>query len=60
MWKPDPKDPHNGKYYIRNGEWTITKAFNVPKPYGLWRGEKNHGHYATSDEAKREYERLTR
>ena len=45
-------------YYLKNGLWTITRAINVPLPYGLYKGDKNYGYFATSTEAKQTYERL--
>jgi len=45
-------------YHLRNGDWTISKAINVPLPYGLWHSGKYHGHFATLEAAKTEFERL--
>jgi hypothetical protein len=45
-------------HYIQLGEWTITKAQNVPKPYSLWNGIKNHGHFETLEAAKNKYTEL--
>lgn len=45
--------PH-GKYAIRAGPWTITKAYVKGRArYLLWHGDKVHsGPYDTADEAK--------
>jgi hypothetical protein len=40
------------QWYIRSGDWTITKALNVPLPYGLYFMGKNHGFYATLEAAQ--------
>lgn len=46
------------KWHMRNGDWTIDKAMNVPFPYGLWHGKESKGFFRTADEAKQRYEEL--
>ena len=55
MWKPIDK------YHLRNGDWTISKMklANGAK-YGLWQGSVSRGFYETSDEAKEQFNQLTK
>ena len=46
------------KHYLQLGDWTITKALNVPKPYSLWQWNECHGHFTTLEEAKQKYTEL--
>lgn len=39
-------------WHIKNGLWTITRADNVPMPYGLYKGSVSYGYFKTSKEAK--------
>lgn len=43
-------------HYLQNGNFTIAKAINVPMPYALYEGAKEHGYFRTSDEAKAKFE----
>jgi hypothetical protein len=52
------KDGKESEYFIQCNDFTITKAINVKLPYGLYRGNKNHGYFATSIEAKQKYESI--
>lgn len=45
-------------YHLRLGDWTISKALNVPLPYALWNKYKSHGFFKTLDEAKAKYESI--
>ena len=48
-------------YHMTNGNYTIAKYFirDVAK-YGLWRDNVNLGYYNSFDDAKNEYERLSK
>ncbi len=48
----------DNEYYIKNGDWTISRANNSLYPYALWLGNKSHGNFKSSDEAKTKYEEL--
>jgi hypothetical protein len=47
-------------WHMKNGEWTIAKAINVPMPYALYEGNKEHGYFKTVDEAKAKHMELTK
>ena len=42
-------------HHMQNGDWTITKAVNVAKPYQLWHDKDLKGSYLTSTEAMDEW-----
>lgn len=45
-------------WHMKNGLWTMTWADNVKLPFGLYKGDKNYGYFATSKEAKEEHLRV--
>lgn len=40
------------KWHLKSGDWTISKAENVPLPYCLWFQRKNLGYFETAEAAK--------
>ena len=46
------------EYYLKNGEWTISKTGIETVKYGLWQGSVNFGWFNSSKEAIAQWERL--
>jgi len=39
-------------WHLRSGDWTITKALNVPLPYGLYFQSRSLGFFETLEAAQ--------
>lgn len=39
------------QWHMKSGDWKISKAANVPYPYGLWLQAKNLGYWETLEAA---------
>ena len=46
------------EYYLKNGEWTISKTGIETVRYGLWRGSVNIAWFKTSSEAIKHFNKL--
>lgn len=50
------------KYYLQNGDFTISKSFSEASilPYGLHEKSATIGFFKTADEAKAKYKEITK
>ena len=46
------------EYYLKNGDWTITKTGIETVKYGLWQVSVNHGWFNSSKEAIDKWKQL--
>jgi len=48
-------------YYLERDGWTIAKlTLKNGTKYALWQGNKNNGYFDSAEEAKQQYEELTK
>jgi hypothetical protein len=46
------------QWHMRNGDWTMTWAPNVLKPFGLWHQGASKGFFSTREEALNQWKEI--